>query len=216
MDFEQTDDGTVWASTSSNDIMGFPSSGAPFVRQAFNADFCFIPSLLKLSDGQMLISAFFQKILKMNPQTGKFSELDIPSMAQCIRRSVYIPTDMLQDSKGDVWIGTVSNGLLRYDLKTNEMTRIAGISCSDVGSIEEDAQGNIWVATMKGLNRWDRKTGRITSLYKADGIGGDEFVDRASCQLPNGSLVFGSTLRQHRWHHHVQSRRYRHPPPDAS
>ena len=193
MDFEQTDDGTVWASTSSNDIMGFPSSGAPFVRQAFNADFCFIPSLLKLSDGQMLISAFFQKILKMNHQTGKFSELDIPSMAQCIRRSVYIPTDMLQDSKGDVWIGTVSNGLLRYDLKTNEMTRIAGISCSDVGSIEEDAQGNIWVATMKGLNRWDRKTGRITSLYKADGIGGDEFVDRASCLLPNGSLVFGST-----------------------
>ena len=193
MDFEQTDDGTVWASTSSNDIMGFPSSGAPFVRQAFNADFCFIPSLLKLSDGQMLISAFFQKILNMNPQTGKFSELDIPSMAQCIRRSVYIPTDMLQDSKGDVWIGTVSNGLLRYNLKTNEMTRIAGISCSDVGSIEEDAQGNIWVATMKGLNRWDRKTGRITSLYKADGIGGDEFVDRASCLLPNGSLVFGST-----------------------
>jgi signal transduction histidine kinase/DNA-binding response OmpR family regulator len=193
MDFEQIDDGTVWASTSSNDIMGFPSSGSPFVRQAFNADFCFIPSLLRLSDGQMLISAFFQKILKMNPQTGKFSELDIPSMAQCIRRSVYIPTDMLQDSKGDVWIGTVSNGLLRYNLKTNEMTRIAGISCSDVGSIEEDAQGNIWVATMKGLNRWDRKTGRITSLYKADGIGGDEFVDRASCLLPNGSLVFGST-----------------------
>ena len=193
MDFEQDDEGTVWASTSTNDIMGFPSSGEPIVKQAFNADFCFIPSLLKLNDGQILISAFSQNILKLNPQTGKFSELNIPSMAQCIRRSVYIPTDMIQDSKGDVWIGTVSNGLLRYNLKSNEITRIAGISCSDVGSIEEDCQGNIWVATMKGLNRWDRKTGRITSLYKADGIAGDEFVDRASCQLPNGSLVFGST-----------------------
>ncbi len=194
MDFEQTDDGTVWVSTSSNDIAGFPKgSDQPIVKQAYNADFCFIPSLLKLNDGQMLISAFYQKILRMNPQTGKFSELDIPSMASCIRHSVYIPTDMLQDSKGDVWIGTVSNGLMRYNLKTNEMTRIAGLSCSDVGSIEEDQQGNLWISTMKGLNRWDRKTGRITSLYKADGIGGDEFVDRASCQLPNGSLVFGST-----------------------
>ena len=194
MDFEQTDDGTVWVSTSSNDIIGFPKGASqPIVKQAFNADFCFIPSLLRLNDGQMLISAFYQKILRMNPQTGKFSELDIPSMVQCIRRSVYIPTDMLQDSKGDVWIGTVSNGLMRYNLKTNEMTRIAGLSCSDVGSIEEDRQGNLWIGTMKGLNRWDRKTGRITSLYKADGIGGDEFVDRASCQLPNGSLVFGST-----------------------
>ena len=68
MDFEQTDDGTVWASTSTNDIVGFRSqeSGVrsqesePIVTQAFNADFCFIPSLLKLRDGQMLISAFFQ------------------------------------------------------------------------------------------------------------------------------------------------------------
>ena len=194
MDFCQTDDGSVWAATSSNDILGFaPGSDQPLVKQAFNADFCFIPSLLKLNDGQMLISAFFQKITRLNPQTGKFSELDIPSMAACIRRSVYIPTDMLQDSQGDVWIGTVSNGLLRYNPKTNEMTRIAGLSCSDVGSIEEDRQGNLWISTMKGLNRWDRKTGRITSLYKADGIGGDEFTDRASCQLPNGSLVFGST-----------------------
>ena len=46
---------------------------------------------------------------------------------------------------------------------------------------------------MKGLNRLDTKTGRITSLYKADGLAGDEFTDRASCQLPNGSLVFGGT-----------------------
>ena len=193
MDFEQTDDGTVWAATSSNDIIGFPTSGEPVVRQAFNADFCFIPSLLKLRDGRMLISAFFQPITSLNPKTGKFSELNIPGMAKCIRRSVYIPTDMLQDTKGDVWIGTVSNGLLRYSPETNEMTRIAGLSCSDVSSIEEDLQGNIWIATMKGLNRWNRQTGRITSLYKADGLNGDEFCDRASCRLPDGCLVFGST-----------------------
>ena len=46
---------------------------------------------------------------------------------------------------------------------------------------------------MKGLNRLDTKTGRITSLYKADGLAGDEFMDRASCQFSNGSLVFGGT-----------------------
>ena len=194
MDFEQTDDGTVWAATSTTYIFGFrPGSSEPEAKQAFNVDFTFIPSLQKLNDGSVLISAFYQPIMKMNPQTGKLSQQDIHGMQQCIRRSVFIPTDMHQDSQGDIWIGTVSNGLLRYNLKANEITRIAGLSCSDVGSIEEDCQGNIWIATMKGLNRWDRKTDRITALYKADGIGGDEFVDRASCQLPNGSLVFGST-----------------------
>ena len=200
MDFEQTDDGTVWAASSTTYIYGFRREGVrregdeePIVKQAFNVDYTFIPSLLKLNDGQILISAFYQNILQMNPMTGKLTQLEIPDMQKCIRRSVYIPTDMHEDKQGHVWIGTVSNGLLRYDPKTNKMTRIGGLSCSDVASIEEDSQENIWISTMKGLNRWDRKTGRITALYKADGIGGDEFVDRASCQLPNGSLVFGST-----------------------
>ena len=194
MDFEQTDDGTVWVSTASTYILGFhPGSNEPEAKQAFNVDYTFIPSLQKLSDGSMLIAAFYQNIMKMDPKTGKLTQLEIPDMKKCIRRSVFIPTDMYQDEQGDVWIGTVSNGLLRYSPKTNTMTRIAGLSCSDVASIEKGHQGNLWISTMKGLNRLDLKTGRITSLYKADGLAGDEFMDRASCQLPNGSLVFGGT-----------------------
>ena len=194
MDFDQTDDGTVWAATASTYLYGFhPGSSEPEAKQAFNVDYTFIPSLQRLSDGSMLIAAFFQNMMRMNPQTGKLTAIDIPDMKNCIRRSVFIPTDMYEDDNEDVWIGTVSNGLLRYSPKTNTMARIAGLSCSDVGSIEKDCQGNLWISTMKGLNRLDMKTGRITSLYKADGLAGDEFMDRASCQLPNGSLVFGGT-----------------------
>lgn len=192
MDFEQTDDGTVWISTSSTYIVGFrPGSNQPEPKQAFNVDYTFIPSLLKLQDGNLLISAFYQSVMKMDPKTGKLSQQEISGMQRCIRKSVFIPTDMHQDANGNVWIGTVSNGLLRYNPQTNEMSRIGGLSCSDVGAIEEDSQGNLWISTMKGLNRLDPKTGRIISLYKADGLAGDEFCDRASCQLPNGSLVFG-------------------------
>ena len=194
MDFEQTDDGTVWAATSTTYIFGFhPGSNEPETKQAFNVDYTFIPSLLKLNDGSLLIAAFYQDILRMDPKTGKLTQLKIPDMQTCIRRSVFIPTDMHQDRNGNVWIGTVTNGLLRYNPKTNAMTRIAGLSCSDVASIEESHQGTLWISTMKGLNRLDINTGRITSLYKADGLAGDEFCDRTSCQLPNGSLVFGGT-----------------------
>ena len=194
MDFEQADDGTVWVSTASTYIMGFhPGSNEPEAKQAFNVEYTFIPSLLKLKNGQLLISAFYQDILQMDATTGKLTQLKIGDMEKCIRRSVYIPTDMEEDSQGNVWIGTVSNGLLKYDPKSNRMTRVGGLSCSDVASIEEGHQGNLWISTMKGLNRLDIKTGRITSLYKADGLAGDEFTDRASCQLPNGSLVFGGT-----------------------
>ena len=193
MDLNLTD-GTVWISTASNDLYYITQGSTEAVRkQVFNADFTFIPKIHNLSDGRMLIAAFNQKILSMNPATGRLSELDIPDMEQCIRRSVFIPTDMYQDSKGDVWIGTVSNGLLRYHPDDNSMERMGGLSCSDVGSIEEDHTGNMWISTMKGLNRYDRNTGTITAYFKVDGLGGDEFYDRASCRLPDGKLVFGGT-----------------------
>ena len=76
MDFEQTDDGTVWAASSTTYIFGFhPDGGEPEAKQAFNVDYTFISSLLKLNDGQMLISAFYQNITQMNPQTGKLTSL---------------------------------------------------------------------------------------------------------------------------------------------
>ena len=36
-------------------------------------------------------------------------------------------------------------------------------------------------------------TERFTNYYAADGIGGNQFYDRSSCCLPDGTLVFGGT-----------------------
>ena len=33
----------------------------------------------------------------------------------------------------------------------------------------------------------------MINYYEADGIGGNQFYDRASCKLPDGTLVFGGT-----------------------
>ncbi len=191
MDFEMKD-GTLWISTSTTNIYSIEHNATTAVpKQIFNVDFTFIPKILNLSDGRMLIAALNQKIVAMDHATGRLRELNITDMDKCIRRSMFIPTDMYQDTKGDVWIGTVSNGVLRYNIEENRMERISGLSCSDVGSIIEDFNGNIWISTMKGLNRYDRNSGRISSYYKVDGLSGDEFYDRAACRLPNGKLVFG-------------------------
>ena len=68
-----------------------------------------------------------------------------------------------------------------------------GAACSDISSIEEDSQGNLWVSTLYGLSKYDRATGRFTNYYEADGIGGNQFYDRASCHLADGTLAFGGT-----------------------
>ena len=194
MDFERTEDGTVWITTASTDIYYIPAGSAEAIqKQAFNTVFTFIPKILNIGNGRVMIAAFNQKLLNLNSQTGRLNEMDVPDLDNCIRRSVFIPTDMYQDSRGEIWIGTVSNGLLRFNPTDRSMVHISGISCSDVGSIIEDSQGNMWIGTMKGLNRYDRNTGKISCYYKVDGLGGDEFFDRAACVLPDGRLVFGGT-----------------------
>ncbi|WP_373734820.1 response regulator, partial [Bacteroides heparinolyticus] len=111
----------------------------------------------------------------------------------CIRRSVFIPTALVKDSREDVWIGTVSNGLLHYSPATGKLRTVEGTPCLDISSIEEDAQGNIWVGTQYGLGKYDRTVEKFTNYYAADGIGGNQFYDRCSCRLPDGTLVFGGT-----------------------
>lgn len=66
---------------------------------------------------------------------------------------------------------------------------IEGTPCRDISCIEEDAQGNIWTGTQYGLGKYDRTVGKFTNYYAADGIGGNQFYDRSSCRLPDGTLV---------------------------
>jgi 4-methyl-5(b-hydroxyethyl)-thiazole monophosphate biosynthesis len=120
-------------------------------------------------------------------------ELTDEDMKGSIQRSVFIPTALHEDSRGDIWIGTVSNGLLCYTPSTGKLRSVLGSPCLDISSIEEDEQGHLWVSTLYGLGKYDRSVGTFTNYFAADGIGGNQFYDRASCRLPDGTMLFGGT-----------------------
>ncbi len=63
---------------------------------------------------------------------------------------------LLCDSKGDMWIGTSSNGLLRYNVETQTYERYSTdvyskfrLKGSSVTNIYEDKEGRIWVSLWK-------------------------------------------------------------------
>mgnify|MGYP000252494187 CR=1 FL=1 len=72
---------------------------------------------------------------------------------------------IVEDKKGDLWIGTSGNGLLRYDRETGEYVRYrAGresenaISGDVVISMAKDLDGKLWLGTyMEGLTGFDGK-----------------------------------------------------------
>ncbi len=82
-----------------------------------------------------------------------------------------IVTSLLQDSKGYIWIGTVS-GLFKYDgysFKRYQFDPLDSNSLSQnyIYTIWEDPQSSIWVSTFEGLCKFDRFTEKFTR-YKPD------------------------------------------------
>jgi len=72
---------------------------------------------------------------------------------------------IFEDSKGILWVGTMGNGLNCFDTEKNEITVYkhdslsANSICSDhIFDMEEDAEGNIWIATGGGLSMYDPST----------------------------------------------------------
>ncbi len=73
-------------------------------------------------------------------------------------------TDICQDSRGYIWVGT-NDGLNRYNGRQftkfrNNKNIKRSISGNFIRCISEDLNGNIWVGTLNnGLNMWNRKKG---------------------------------------------------------
>jgi PAS domain S-box-containing protein len=67
----------------------------------------------------------------------------------------FTPTRLLRDRNGGLWIGTTDRGLMHvHQGKTDVFARSDGLSGDWVGYLFEDREGNIWVATGDGLDRF--------------------------------------------------------------
>ncbi len=76
---------------------------------------------------------------------------------------------LLQDSKGNLWFGTLGAGVYKYD--GNQFTNwnsSQGLINNVVMDIAEDAKGNIWFATNEGVSRFNGTS--FVNLDSTNGI----------------------------------------------
>ena len=78
---------------------------------------------------------------------------------------------VLQDRDGFIWIGTYGSGLHRYDgSKLILFQPLAGaLSDDNVTALHEDDEGIIWIASLGGLDRYNKETGRIEQATVSGG-----------------------------------------------
>jgi ligand-binding sensor domain-containing protein/two-component sensor histidine kinase len=105
-------------------------------------------------------------------------------------------TDLYSDSSGRLWIASSVGGLTRVDDPTIEhpafrhYTTADGLTSNNVRCITEDLFGNIYVGTVRGVNRLSPETGNIKYYGTGDGLASD-FVNVAYRDR-NGALWFGT------------------------
>ncbi len=77
--------------------------------------------------------------------------------------------EIFEDSKGDLWFGTIPNGAARYDGKTLTYFSVKDGLIGDVAtSFAEDKDGNLWIGTHSGLSKYDGK--KFTNFTDKDGL----------------------------------------------
>ncbi len=86
-------------------------------------------------------------------------------------------------SDGTMWIGTMGNGLYKYDRRTNKYTMYVHsdenpkeneIGSNSINDIMEDSYGNIWISTDRGgLNKYNKETDDFSSYGLKEGLPDD-------------------------------------------
>ena len=81
------------------------------------------------------------------------------------------------DREGILWIGTTRGGLSRYKKDSNSFSSHLhdpvdphSISFNNITFITQDVFDNIWVATLDGLNRYNKKENNFTQYYGNNGL----------------------------------------------
>lgn len=97
---------------------------------------------------------------------------------------------MMEDSRGNLWFGTMGGGASRYDgTYFTHFTKKEGLSGNHIFSMLEDSRGNLWFGTRNGgVSRYD---GQNFTHFTTEGGVSHNFV-MAIVEDSNGNLWFGT------------------------
>lgn len=183
--------GTIWIGSASPFVAYLSEKDTDFKLLQIFDGYCFIPSIMQYDENSVLVAGFNQPLKTIDMRTKEVSLLPVAEpLDSVLPNSVFIPTDICKDRKGQLWIGTVSNGLLHYNPVSMKISVVEGAACADISAIEEDSTGNLWISTLYGLSHYSSDNGKFTNYFDFDGLGGNQFYDRSSASLSSKEMLF--------------------------
>jgi len=137
----QDESGTIWVAADQG-LYRIDAAGAEKVGKQLGLPDVMVYEVIQTSSGQLLLGTD-RGVWQM--QSGRFVALE-SSLSHVAVSSLF------EDSKRDLWIGTISHGL--YRIGTRGMEHLGtdqGLPQNRIMSIIEDTEGSTWVGTNGGL-----------------------------------------------------------------
>jgi len=100
--------------------------------------------------------------------------------------------DIYEDEAGALWIGTAGGGLNRFEVQSKRIahyTKKDGLPDNQIVGILSDDRGNLWLATGKGLSKFNPLSGEVINYNVDDGLQGDSF--NSAYKTRDGDMYFG-------------------------
>ena len=112
-------------------------------------------------------------------------------------------TRLLRDREGGLWIGTADAGIIHvHQGRADTYSEADGLSANAINAEFEDREGDVWVATHRGLDRFhDYSVVTMSAKQGLPNVSGDAVV-----AARDGSIWVGTTDGLARWSHGVARR----------
>jgi signal transduction histidine kinase/ligand-binding sensor domain-containing protein len=79
---------------------------------------------------------------------------------------------LLKDREGDLWIGTVGQGIIHvHEGRTDRFTTFDGLTSNSVIQIFQDREGNLWAGTSRGLDKFTKPA--VPTITTKQGLSND-------------------------------------------
>jgi len=153
--------------------------------------------LTKTDDGRLLVAMHGAGLLQF--ANDKLESYPVPAAINSkllLRDRDLDANRVLRDRDGGLWIGTVERGLIHlHGGRTDVFTKADGLSGDVVLSVLEDREGNVWVATTGGLDRFRELP--VATISVKQGLSSD--ATQSVLAAADGSIWIGAHDRLARW-----------------
>lgn len=145
-------------------------------------------------EGTIWTGSLVKGVFYYNPRTGRSGNINFSGLKDSTRNA-YSVQGIYEDRHYNIWLATEGGGLFKISPERKLVKRYTvkdGLPTNSLYRILEDAGGNLWISTLKGLVCFNPAAESFQTYTKANGLITDQFNFNSAYKDANGKMYFGT------------------------